>query len=174
MRCSNPTPARLWYFISWSLKRTLPIRRCLTRRSFTCWTDSQGNLIQGDVWPLPADAFAHPRSAGTYARFVRQYVRESQKLSLLEALGKTSLIPAQVLEKSVPQMRGKGRLQVGADADIVVFDLNTITDRATYVEPAQTSVGVQHLIVNGEFAIQDGQLLLQSLPGRPVRRPVQV
>jgi N-acyl-D-glutamate deacylase len=138
-----------------------------------CWTDSQGNLIQGNVWPLPADAFAHPRSAGTYARFVRQYVREGQKLSLLEALRKTSLIPAQVLEKSVPQMRNKGRLQVGADADIVVFDLNTITDRATYVEPAQTSVGVHHLIVNGDFSIQDGELLLDSLPGRPVRRPVQ-
>ena len=137
------------------------------------WQDSKGNLIEGDVWPLPADAFAHPRSAGTFARFVRQYVRETQKLSLLEAMRKTSLIPAQILEQSVPQMQAKGRIQVGADADIVIFDLNTITDYATYIEPAQPSGGVRHLIVNGTLVIREAQLLMDALPGRPIRRPVQ-
>jgi len=137
------------------------------------WLDAKGNLVEGDVWPLPSDVFAHPRSAGCFCRFVRQYVRERNKLTLVEAMRKTSLIPAQILGESVPQMRGKGRLQVGMDADIVVFDLDRISDRATYTQPAQTSAGVHHLIVNGGFAIRDQQLFRSALHGRPVRRPLQ-
>ena len=67
-------------------------------------------------------------------------------------------------------MRTKGRLQVGADADIVVFDMDTIEDRATFVAPAQLSVGVRHLVVNGTPVIREGARQGDARPGRPVRR----
>jgi len=128
------------------------------------------SLLEGDVWPLPDGAFAHPRSSGCYARFLAQWVRERQSISLADALAKTSLIPAQVLESSTPQMLTKGRVQVGSDADICVFNLATIEDRATFVAPAQLSMGVRHLIVNGTPVIREGARQGSARPGRPVRR----
>jgi len=91
---------------------------------------------------------------------------------LIEALRKTSLLPAQILERATPQMRKKGRLQVGADADIVVFDLATIQDRATFVAPSRLSQGMRHVVVNGEPIIRDGERIADARPGRPIRRPV--
>ena len=117
------------------------------------------------------DAFAHPRSAGTYSRFIGRWVRERNAISLLEAIRKTSLNPAKILENSVPQMKQKGRLQVGADADIVVFDLETIIDKATYTEPAKLSAGFRHVVVNGTTIIDEGKRQGEALPGQPVRRP---
>jgi N-acyl-D-glutamate deacylase len=135
------------------------------------WT-SKGQPVIGDVWPLPADAFAHPRSAGTFTRFLRDYVRERQKVTLVEGLRRMTLIPAQILEESVPQMRQKGRLTVGADADIVVFDPATVSDRGTYIQPNQTAVGMRFVIVNGTPIVRDGVLVRAALPGRAIRRPV--
>lgn len=133
------------------------------------WNDANGE-IEASVWPLPDNASSHPRSAGTFSKFLRVYVRELEALTLIEAINKTSSIPAQILEQSVPQMRQKGRLQVGADADIVVFDLNTVSDRATYEKPAQASVGFEHVIVAGTVLITGGELQTDVLPGRPIRR----
>lgn len=135
------------------------------------WT-SQGRTITEDVWPLPADAFAHPRSAGTFARFLRDYVRERKRVDLREALRRVSLTPATILEASVPQMRRKGRLQLGMDADLVVFDPATISDRATFTAPNQTSVGMRHVVVRGVPVIRDAALVRSALPGRAIRRPV--
>jgi N-acyl-D-glutamate deacylase len=135
------------------------------------WT-SQGRPITGDVWPLPADAFAHPRSAGTFTRFLRDYVRERQRETLREGLRRMTLIPAQILEGSVPQMTRKGRVQVGADADLVAFDLATVSDRGTYTQPNQTAAGMRYVIVNGMPVIREGALVRDALPGRPIRRPV--
>ena len=132
------------------------------------WT-SKGQPI-GDVWPLPADAFAHPRSAGTFTRFLRVYVRERRKATLLEGLRRMTLIPAQILEESVAQMKQKGRLQVGADADIVIFNLATVSERGTYTQPSQTAMGMRHVIVNGTAVIRDGELVRGALPGRAIRR----
>ncbi|MBK8248397.1 MAG: amidohydrolase family protein [Gemmatimonadetes bacterium] len=136
------------------------------------WT-SQGRTITEDVWPLPADAFAHPRSAGTFTRFLRDYVRERKKIDLREGLRRVSLTPAKVLEESVPQMRKKGRLQVGMDADLVVFDLATVTDKATYTQPNQRAQGMRHVIVNGTPVIRDGELVRDALPGKAIRREVR-
>lgn len=136
------------------------------------WTDSTGKVIEGDVWPLPDDAFVHPRSAGTYSRFLARWVRERKAITLLEAIRKASLIPAQILEDAVPQMRKKGRLQVGADADLVVFDLETVSDEATFTEPAKLSKGFRHVVVNGTTIIDEGRRQGDKLPGQPVRRPV--
>jgi N-acyl-D-glutamate deacylase len=89
----------------------------------------------------------------------------------MEAIRKASLIPAQILETAAPMMRNKGRIRVGADADLVVFDPATVADRATYEDPLQRSVGYQHVIVNGVFVLKDGEMVVGALPGRPVRGP---
>ncbi|WP_295801501.1 amidohydrolase family protein [uncultured Microbulbifer sp.] len=128
-----------------------------------------GNPLPQDTWPLPADAWSHPRSAGTYARFISHYVRDSGQLSLLEAIKRVSYGPASILQESVPQMRNKGRIQVGADADIVIFDLGAIDDRATYAKPARTSAGFDYVLVNGEILVDDGVLDPESMPGKPIR-----
>jgi hypothetical protein len=132
-----------------------------------------GKLLTEDVWPLPAKAVAHPRSAGCFARILGRYVREGKKLSLPEAIRRCALRPAQILEASVPQMRKKGRLKVGADADVIVFDPKTVRDRATYLEPNQTSVGMHAVLVNGGFVIRDAELVRTAFPGKAIRRPVQ-
>jgi len=134
------------------------------------WTTPKGERISGDVWPLPDDAFAHPRSAGTFSRFLRDYVRERRKVTLREGLGRMTLIPARILEGSVPQMKKKGRVQVGADADLVAFDLASVSDRGTFTRPAQTAVGMRHVLVNGTAIIRDGELVRDAKPGRPIRR----
>ncbi|MEO8362424.1 MAG: amidohydrolase family protein, partial [Vicinamibacteria bacterium] len=136
------------------------------------WTTPDGKAISGDVWPLPTNAIAHPRSAGTFTRFLRDYVRERRKETLRDGLRRMTLIPAQILEASVPQMKAKGRVQVGKDADLVVFDLATVTDRGTFTQPAQTALGMRYVIVNGTPIIQKGELVREAMPGRPVRRAV--
>ena len=83
-----------------------------------------------------------------------------------------ALMPAQTLEAFVPQMKKKGRIQVGMDADIVVFDPETIRDVGTYEKPNQPAVGVQSLLVNGELVVAEGELILDAAPGQPIRRAV--
>lgn len=111
-------------------------------------------------------AEGHPRNAGTFSRVLAQYVREKKVLSLMEALRKVTLMPAQVLERSTPAARQKGRLQEGADADIVVFDPNTITDRSTFTKPMEPSVGVHELLVGGTMLIDDGKMVPDVYPGK--------
>jgi len=93
-------------------------------------------------------------------------------VSLLEGIRKCTLIPAEILSPSTPAMRCKGRLQPGADADIVVFDFDTLTDRATFSAMNRPSEGVRHLMVSGQPLITDGVMDLAARPGLPVRRPV--
>ena len=128
-------------------------------------------MIASDGIPY-VDGRSHPRSAGTYARILGLYVREQKALSLMEALRKMSLAPAQRLEKRTPAMANKGRIRANADADIVVFDPERVTDRATYKEPGLHSVGIQHVLVNGVPVVTDGKLLEGVTPGRGVRAPV--
>ena len=128
-----------------------------------------GELIDQTTWPLPAKAWSHPRSAGSFSRFIRQYVRETKQLTLLEAIAKTSYLPASILQDSVPQLKAKGRIQPGADADIVIFSLAELTDTATYAKSASLSQGVKYLLVNGDEVITNGKLDTASLPGRAVR-----
>ena len=125
---------------------------------------------EGEAWPLPEGAFSHPRSNGTFAKILRSYVRERGLMTMQEALRKMTLMPAQTLEGFVPQMKKKGRMQAGMDADIVVFDPETISDVGTYQEPNQPAVGVQSLLVNGELVVDRGKLVLDADPGRPIRR----
>jgi N-acyl-D-aspartate/D-glutamate deacylase len=116
-------------------------------------------------------AEGHPRNAGTYSRVLAQYVREKKTLTLMEALRKMTLMPAQMLERSTPAARQKGRLQEGADADIVVFDPQTIADRSTFEKPMEPSVGVHYLLVGGTPVIDDGKLIPDVFPGRALLGP---
>ena len=113
----------------------------------------------------------HPRTAGTYSRILGKYVREDRALSLSDALAKMTLMPAQRLEQRVPAMRNKGRIRIGADADLTIFDAQTIGDRATFQEPAQESTGVKYVIVNGTMIVKDGRMQAKVHPGGPIRAP---
>ncbi len=113
-------------------------------------------------------AEGHPRNAGTFSRVLAQYVREKKTLTLMEALRKMTLLPAQMLERSTPAARAKGRMQEGADADIVVFDPQTIGDRSTFEKPMEPSVGVQYLLVSGTPLITNGKLVPDVYPGRAI------
>jgi len=124
----------------------------------------------GDAWPLPEEAFSHPRSNGTFAKILRSYVRERKLMTLQEALRKMCLMPAQTLEKFVPQMLKKGRLLEGMDADIVVFDPETIAEKGTYEKSNQPAVGVQTVLVMGTRVLREGRLIEDAAPGRPIRR----
>src|SRR5579863_10164480 len=116
-------------------------------------------------------AHGHPRNAGTYARVLAQYVREKKTLTLMDALRKMTLMPAQMLERSTPAARQKGRLQEGADADVVVFDPQTIADRSTFEKPMEPSVGVHYLRVGGAPLIDEGKLVPDIFPGRALLGP---
>jgi N-acyl-D-aspartate/D-glutamate deacylase len=119
-------------------------------------------------------AEGHPRNAGTYSRILAQYVREKKTLTLIEALRKMTLMPAQMLERSTPAARHKGRLQEGADADIVIFDPQTITDRSTFAKPMEPSIGVHYLLVGGTTVIEEGKLLPNVCPGQALMGPGKV
>jgi dihydroorotase len=112
----------------------------------------------------------HPRGAGTFARVLGRYVREQKHLSLMDAVRKMTIMPASRLERSTASMRDRGRIKVGAYADVTVFDPNTIIDKATFQNPAQSSDGIRHVLVNGVPVVQDGQLREGVKPGRPIRR----
>lgn len=111
-------------------------------------------------------AEGHPRNAGTYSRVLAQYVREKGTITLMDALRKMSLMPAQMLERSTAAARLKGRLQEGADADIVVFDAATISDRSTYEKPMEPSVGVRYLLVRGTVVVDEGNVVPDVFPGQ--------
>ena len=134
------------------------------------WSMPDGSIYTGDAWPLPEEATSHPRSAGCFTRFIRHWVRERQAVSLMEGIRKCSLIPAQILEASTPSMRRKGRLEVGADADVVAFDYDRLTDRAEFSAMNRAAEGVAHLVVSGVPVIERGVMDVAARPGQPVRR----
>jgi N-acyl-D-aspartate/D-glutamate deacylase len=117
------------------------------------------------------DGKGHPRTAGTYTRVLGRYVRERGALSLIDALRKMTLMPAQRLERRVPDMKNKGRVRVGADADLVVFDPARVIDKSTYEQPAQYAEGMMYVLVNGVVIINNGELQTGAHPGRAVRAP---
>jgi N-acyl-D-aspartate/D-glutamate deacylase len=111
----------------------------------------------------------HPRTAGTEARVLSHYVRETKQLTLMDAIRKMTLMPAQRLEKLAPVFKNKGRIKVGADADIAVFDPATVADRSTYQQPALASVGFKYVLVNGVPVVSDGAVRDNTFPGRGLR-----
>jgi N-acyl-D-aspartate/D-glutamate deacylase len=113
----------------------------------------------------------HPRQAGTYARVLGHYVRETGQISLMDAIRKMTLLPARRLERLAPAFRDKGRLREGADADLVVFDPAQVIDHATYASPAAFSEGFVHVLVAGIAVVRDGAPVEGVFPGTGLRAP---
>jgi dihydroorotase len=110
----------------------------------------------------------HPRGAGTFARVLGHYARDRGVLSLMEALAKMTILPARRVETVSSDMRLKGRVQVGADADLTIFDPQTVIDRASYEQPDAPSAGIHHVLVEGTFVVRDGEIVAGVYPGRPI------
>lgn len=161
----------------------------LTRESFLRYREQGGYVLihanteervrRAIVHPLTmiaSDGFdthppSHPRSAGTFTRTLARYVREEKAMTLMEALRKMTLLPAQRLQGRVPEMARRGRLAPGAYADIVAFDPDVVRDMATYERPARYAIGMRHVLVNGQSVVYDGALVEEVKPGLPVRAP---
>jgi imidazolonepropionase-like amidohydrolase len=162
----------------------------LNRESFARYTQIGGPIvvhtnteqmvalaINSPLTIIASDAYwqngtGHPRTTGTCAKVLGRYVRETQSLTLMQAINKMTLMPAQRLEARVPAMKQKGRLTVGADADITIFDPATVMDRSTYRESSLPPVGIQHVIVNGVSVVTNARAVEGVAPGRPVRGPI--
>jgi dihydroorotase-like cyclic amidohydrolase len=125
--------------------------------------------IASDGMPM-ADPKVHPRGAGSFSRVLGTYVRERKLLDLKTALAKMTILPARKLEAVAPAMARKGRLQVGADADIDVFDPATVKDNATYDNPHQFSSGYRFILVGGQVMAQNGKITPNAFPGAGIRR----
>jgi N-acyl-D-amino-acid deacylase len=108
----------------------------------------------------------HPRAYGTYPRILGRYVRELKMLSLEEAVRKMTSQAADAMH--LPE---RGRIAVGKVADLVAFDAAQVIDRATFADPLQEPLGIQHVVVNG-VAVIAGGAATGARPGRAVRRHV--
>src|SRR5438093_2400252 len=104
------------------------------------------------------DGLGHPRPARTNARVLGLYVREQKVLPLMEALRKLSLMPAQRIERRVPAFRDKGRVRLGADADLTLFDPARVVDRSTYSTPATPPEGILYVLVAGVPVVERGRV----------------
>jgi N-acyl-D-aspartate/D-glutamate deacylase len=126
-------------------------------------------VISNSLTMIASDGVpGHPRNTGTFGRVFAQYVRERRSMTLMDAVRKMSYMPALRLERSTPEARKKGRLQVGADADVVILDPNTFRDQSTFENNALPSTGVRYLFVSGTLVIDGGAIVPGVAPGRPL------
>ncbi len=178
-------PDSVYAMIQW-----VPTGERLTRESFHRYRKQSGSVIlhlntpemEAVAITSPLTAIAsdgmlvggkgHPRTAGTFARVLAYYVRETKKLTLMDAIRKMTLLPAERLEKLAPAFKAKGRLKAGADADLVVFDAERVRDRSTYAEPALPSEGFRYVVVHGVPIVRDGKIVEGVHPGRAARAPI--
>jgi len=123
-------------------------------------------LVASDGMPYAPGA--HPRTAGTFARVLGHYVRDRELLSLPVAISKMTLLPARRLENLAPQMRRKGRVQRGADADLVIFDPARVQDTATFEGGLDFSRGIEHVLVGGVAVVSGGQAVPDVFPGEAI------
>lgn len=128
-------------------------------------------MVASDGMPLTG-AKVHPRGQGTFARVLGHYVREEKTLDLMTAVRKMTLLPAQRLEKRASAFHDKGRIRVGADADITIFDPSRVIDKATFQEPLQYSEGIPFVLVNGTPVVRNNQIVPNIFPGKPARAPI--
>jgi cytosine/adenosine deaminase-related metal-dependent hydrolase len=132
-----------------------------------------GKTFKDNVWPLPDNVYAHPRSAATYTVVIARYVRDMKQMTLIDLFRRASLLPANLVASASPMAKLKGRIQPGMDADIIMFDLTKVKPRANYINPRLPSEGMVHVIVQGQFVIEGGQLNQDVRPGRPLMSALQ-
>ncbi len=125
-----------------------------------------GVIVVSDLLPMHDETSKVAPHNGAFTKILGRYVREQGVLDLQTALAKMTLLPARRLEGFAPLFARKGRVQVGADADLTVFDPQTVIDRATYGDPFQAADGIVHVIVGGEIVVRDGALRDGVAPGR--------
>jgi dihydroorotase len=160
----------------------------LTRESLPIFREQGGAVIIHDrteemtlaaintpITMIASDGFfengkGHPRTSGTYSKVLRKYVREKKLFTLMEALRRMTIEPAKRLDSYVPAMKNKGRIKVGADADITIFDPATVTDRSTYTEPGIPSEGIEYVLINGIPVVEQDKLVPGLRPGLAVRK----
>ena len=129
----------------------------IMRQPYTM-TSSDGGLVAiGEGKP-------HPRNYGAFARKLSRYVRERGTVTLEHAVRSMTGLPAAVFGLS-----DRGVIREGAAADIVIFDPAKVVERSTYTDPHQLAEGMSHVMVNGQFVLQDGKFTT-ALPGRVLRR----
>ena len=114
----------------------------------------------------------HPRTSGSYSKVLGKYVREERALGLMDALRKMALMPAQRLEARVPAMAAKGRIKIGADADLTIFDPATVIDRSTYEDATIPAAGIPFVVIGGQVVVDSGRVTA-ARPGRAIRAPVR-
>jgi N-acyl-D-aspartate/D-glutamate deacylase len=118
------------------------------------------------------DVQGHPRAAGTNAIVLRM-VREKKLMPLMTAISKMTYLPAKFLEENgVAQMAYKGRIQVGADADVTIFDPKTVKDNSTIKQGGLPATGIPYVVVNGTIVVKDSKVLKGVYPGKAIRLPV--
>ncbi|MFT7651501.1 MAG: cytosine/adenosine deaminase-related metal-dependent hydrolase [Candidatus Azotimanducaceae bacterium] len=133
------------------------------------WVVAQPDImVASDGVPFIGNA-SHPRGAGTFARVLGHYARDLGALDLMTALAKMTIQPANRLATHVPAMARKGRVQVGADADLTIFSADRILDQATYTLPARPSSGISHVMVNGQWVVKDAGLVENAYPGQMIQ-----
>jgi len=133
-----------------------------TRRAIT----EPGVIVVSDLLPMESLELNVAPHHNAFSRVLARYVREEQLLDLSDALARMTLLPARRLENIAPLFKHKGRIQVGADADITVFDADAILDKATYANPYQAAAGISHVLVNGVPVLRDGKLAANVYPGK--------
>ncbi|MFN8574236.1 MAG: amidohydrolase family protein [Gemmatimonadaceae bacterium] len=181
---------KTWPDAKFQLHQLVSTGERLTRKSFEEWRKKGGMVIihgrseeqtrASIVSPLSmiaSDGFiengrGHPRTSGTYAKVLGKYVREEQALTLMDALRKMTIEPARRLESRVPSMASKGRINVGADADLTIFDPATVIDRSTYEDATIPSAGIPYVVVGGQVVVDSGSVT-KARPGKAVRAPVK-
>jgi N-acyl-D-aspartate/D-glutamate deacylase len=114
----------------------------------------------------------HPRTSGTYAKVLGRYVRDEGALTLMDAVRRMTIEPARRLERRTPAMARKGRIRVGADADLTIFDPATIIDRATYEDATLPSAGIPFVVIAGDVVVDRGTIT-SARPGRAIRATLQ-
>jgi len=117
-------------------------------------------MIASDAMPvISRDKKVTPRGIGTFSKILAKYVREEQLMTLSEAIAKMSYLPAKRLEGVAPVFAKKGRIEVGAHADLTIFNAATIQDHGTYENPYQESTGIEHVFIGGKQVISNGEVL---------------
>jgi dihydroorotase len=130
--------------------------------------------ISSPLTMIGSDAYwqngtGHPRTTGTYSRVLGRYVRDTHALSLMDAIRKMTLMPAQRLEPRIPEMKRKGRVAAGADADLTLFDPQRVLDRSTYRQPSLPPTGIEYVFVNGVAVVSRGRPVDGVAPGAAIR-----